>query len=118
MAARPNIGIVNAAQGLDLPWLPSWGCRSGPCPRLPAVNIWEYNWATRAAHLAGLSRFPARSEAASIDGASSQTFWKVTVPLLRPMLVFVVVTSVIGSFQISKRLPSPRRVGRSNAARS
>jgi multiple sugar transport system permease protein len=40
-------------------------------------------------------------EAASIDGASeNQMFWRVTIPLLRPVLVFVVVTSVIGSFQI------------------
>jgi len=27
-------------------------------------------------------------------------FWSITIPLLRPVLVFVLVTSVIGSFQI------------------
>jgi ABC-type sugar transport system permease subunit len=40
-------------------------------------------------------------EAAKIDGAGKwQRFWNVTLPLLRPTTLFVVVTSVIGSFQV------------------
>ena len=40
-------------------------------------------------------------EAATIDGSSEwTTFWRITLPLLRPVTVFVLVTSIIGSFQI------------------
>jgi ABC-type sugar transport system permease subunit len=40
-------------------------------------------------------------EAASIDGAGAiRRFLKVTLPLLNPTLLFVLVTDVIGSFQI------------------
>ncbi len=44
---------------------------------------------------------PGLYEAAQIDGASpSQTFWKITMPLIRPILSFVLVTSMIGGLQM------------------
>jgi multiple sugar transport system permease protein len=40
-------------------------------------------------------------EAASIDGANTrQKFFRITLPLLRPTLLFVVVTGTIGAFQV------------------
>ena len=40
-------------------------------------------------------------EAASIDGASSrQTFFKVTLPLLMPIIVYVLITAMIGGLQM------------------
>jgi ABC-type sugar transport system permease subunit len=40
-------------------------------------------------------------EAARIDGANPfQVFWNVTLPSMRHVVVFVVVTSVIGSYQL------------------
>ncbi|TFE22852.1 carbohydrate ABC transporter permease [Cohnella luojiensis] len=40
-------------------------------------------------------------ESAEIDGANAWTkFWKITVPLLKPVTFFVVVLGVIGSFQV------------------
>lgn len=40
-------------------------------------------------------------EAAEVDGATaSQIFWKVTLPLLRPILVYVMITSLIGGLQM------------------
>lgn len=40
-------------------------------------------------------------EAASIDGASStQTFFKVTLPLLTPILVYTIITALIGGLQM------------------
>lgn len=40
-------------------------------------------------------------EAARMDGAGAwRQFWTITVPLLRPTLLFLVVTSTIGSFQV------------------
>ncbi|TFC73573.1 sugar ABC transporter permease [Cryobacterium sp. TMS1-20-1] len=40
-------------------------------------------------------------EAATLDGAGRlRTFWSITVPLLRPVIIFVVITSTIGGLQI------------------
>ncbi len=40
-------------------------------------------------------------EAASVDGATStQVFFKITLPLLRPILIYVVITSLIGGLQM------------------
>lgn len=49
--------------------------------------------------LAGIQAIPEEvNEAARIDGANAwQTFWRITVPLLRPTLALVLVFSVAGS---------------------
>lgn len=40
-------------------------------------------------------------EAAEVDGATAgQIFWKVTMPLLRPIFIFVLITSLIGGLQM------------------
>ena len=40
-------------------------------------------------------------EAAEVDGATStQVFFKITLPLLRPILVYVIITSLIGCLQL------------------
>jgi multiple sugar transport system permease protein len=44
---------------------------------------------------------PALFEAAEVDGATStQVFWKITMPLLRPIMIYVLVTSLIGGLQM------------------
>ena len=52
--------------------------------------------------LAALQDIPATLyEAAAIDGASKwQQFWKITLPMLRPIILLVVVLGTIGTFQI------------------
>ena len=40
-------------------------------------------------------------EAAEVDGATAtQIFWKITLPILRPILLYVMVTSLIGGLQM------------------
>ncbi len=40
-------------------------------------------------------------EAAEVDGATStQVFYRITLPLLRPILVYVIITSLIGGLQL------------------
>ncbi len=40
-------------------------------------------------------------EAAEIDGCTShQMFWKITMPLIRPILIYVVITSMLGGLQM------------------
>lgn len=44
---------------------------------------------------------PGLYEAAEIDGASfSQMFWRITIPLIRPIMAYVMVTSLIGGLQM------------------
>lgn len=52
--------------------------------------------------LAALHDIPAQIyEAAEIDGATArQTFFNITIPLLRPVLLFIIVTSIIASFNL------------------
>ncbi len=40
-------------------------------------------------------------EAAEVDGATAnQVFWKITLPILKPILIYVMVTSLIGGLQM------------------
>ncbi len=44
---------------------------------------------------------PALFEAAEVDGATpNQVFFKITLPLLRPILIYVMITSLIGGLQM------------------
>jgi multiple sugar transport system permease protein len=44
---------------------------------------------------------PTLFEAAQVDGAKpTQIFWKITIPLLRPILVYTMITSLIGGLQM------------------
>jgi multiple sugar transport system permease protein len=99
----PLLGIVN--QWLDATPIgkqPFFGSEVQAIPTIALVNIWKHVGFNALLFYAGLQAIP-RSiyEAASIDGASeSRMFWRITLPLLRPVTVFVLVTSIIGSFQI------------------
>lgn len=44
---------------------------------------------------------PSLYESSQIDGATaSQTFWKITIPLIKPLLSYVLITSMIGGIQM------------------
>jgi cellobiose transport system permease protein len=63
---------------------------------------WRWTGYNSLIFLAGMQAIP-RSlyEAAAIDGASRmRQFWSVTVPLLRPTIVFVTIISTIGGLQL------------------
>lgn len=71
-------------------------------PTIAFINIWRHMGYTALLFYTGLQSIPEHLyEAARIEGSSEwRTFRSITLPLLRPVLVFVLVTSVIGSFQI------------------
>ena len=57
-------------------------------------------------------------EAAEVDGATStQVFFRITLPLLRPILVYVMVTSLIGGLQMYD-VPQILTKGQGNPART
>jgi len=66
------------------------------------TTVWWVTGYYLVVYLAGLQDIPRDLyEAAALDGASgARAFWAITLPLLRPVLLFVVVTHVIGSFQL------------------
>lgn len=71
-------------------------------PSIAGINIWRHMGYVALLFFAGLQTIPGNLyEASRIDGANPwQAFWRITLPLLRPVMAFVVITSVIGSFQI------------------
>ncbi len=99
----PGIGIVNEAlEAVGLPRQSFFGSVDQALPTIAGVNIWRYTGYTALLFLAGIQRIPKDLyEAGSIDGASeSRMFMNITLPLLRPVMTFVLVTSIVGSFQI------------------
>jgi multiple sugar transport system permease protein len=99
----PVLGLVNSL--LDMVGIdrqPFFGGVDQALITVAAVNIWRYTGLVAMLFLAGLQNIPRYLyEAAALEGASEwQMFWRITLPLLRPVMVFVLVTSVTGSFQI------------------
>ncbi len=66
------------------------------------IQWWQWFGYTTIIFMAGLSAIDDELyEAASIDGASSfQVFRLVTLPLLRPTMLYILITSLIGGLQI------------------
>ncbi|ELN2734831.1 carbohydrate ABC transporter permease [Pluralibacter gergoviae] len=77
-------------------WL---GDRSSALYALALIGVWKFAGYYMLFFLAGLQGIPASArEAAMMEGASgTQIFFKVTLPLLRPTLSFVVTTALIYS---------------------
>ncbi|MEM7111476.1 MAG: sugar ABC transporter permease [Chloroflexota bacterium] len=99
----PSLGIVNAViEGLGFEGLGFFGNLNQAMPTIAMVNVWRHVGYTALLIFAGLQTIPQSVyEAAAIDGATEwHAFWRITVPMLRPVLAFVLVTTVIGSFQI------------------
>ncbi|MEI2689363.1 MAG: sugar ABC transporter permease [Anaerolineae bacterium] len=116
----PTIGIINETlRALGLGTVPFLTIPKTAMPSIALINIWQWVGYTALLLFAGLQAIPGSVyEAASIDGASEgQMFWKVTVPLLRPVLVFVLVTSIIGSFQVFDSILITTRGGPVNATK-
>lgn len=66
------------------------------------LGIWKGIGWTMVMYLGGLASIPRELyEAAKVDGANRwQQFWRITLPLLRPTITFVLIMLVIGSFNV------------------
>jgi len=71
-------------------------------PLIAWINIWKWMGYNALVLYAGLQGIPKEiNEAAVIDGANGwKEFSRITLPMLRPVLAFILVTTVVGSFQI------------------
>jgi ABC-type sugar transport system permease subunit len=70
-------------------------------PSIVLVTVWQWTGYSMIIFLAGLQSInPELYEAARVDGAdTNDVFWKITMPLMRPVILFQVVTSIIGAMQ-------------------
>ena len=85
--------------------LPTYNWLGDPSVALKAImlmNIWSTAPFFMVIYLAALQEIPlAFYEAATIDGANKwDQFISITLPLLKPVTFFIVVMSVIGTFQL------------------
>lgn len=99
----PDYGIVNGV--LSKVGLPQLGFFASPHLALYTVvvmTVWGWVGFGALIFLAALQSIPQDLlEAAEIDGCSrSKTFWLIQVPLLRPVIGFMLVWLTINSFQL------------------
>jgi len=99
---QPDSGLVNTVLG----WVgingPDWlGSTTWSMPSLIAMGAWRNFGTAMIIFLAGLQSVPVMlHEAAAIDGASVwQRFRFITVPMLRPTMLFVTVTTGVSYLQ-------------------
>jgi len=98
-----NVGLANAAlRGLGFDPIIWLADQQTVLPALVIASVWQrFGW-FMILFLAGLQDIPGDvKEAAQLDGASAwQSFWHITVPLLKPVFAMVFILGVIGAFQV------------------
>lgn len=89
-----NMGLADEKGILDKGW---WSLGI-----IAFIQFWMWYGNTMIVLCAGILGInPSLYEAASVDGASSkQQFFKITLPLLKPILQYTLVTSAIGGLQM------------------
>jgi multiple sugar transport system permease protein len=116
-------GLLNA-------WLTDWGIAAEPVPWLQEqstilpvimfVSLWMSLGTSFLVFLAGLQTVPQELyEAARVDGIAGprQEIWHVTLPMMRPQLLFGAVMTIVASFSVFQvaiqlaGLPSPLYAG-------
>lgn len=102
--------MINKDYGIVMYWLRRIGINlpdllnstTWAMPTIILIGLWKnlgFKTIILVAGIQGIS--PDYYEAANLDGASaSQKFFRITIPLLMPTLTFVLVDSVISSFQV------------------
>ena len=94
-------GLVNTLTSyLGLPALDWLGSKALALPTVSLLAVWQFG-SSMVLFLVGLKQIPVSLyEAASIDGASKvHQFFKITLPMLTPTVLFNVIMQTIGAFQ-------------------
>ena len=95
----PTDGAIATLLGHSIEWLsdPSFAL-----PLVSAVVIWMNVGYNSLSFLAGLLAIPNEIHAAArTDGANAwQRFWRITLPMLRPTMFFVLVTGIVSTAQV------------------
>ncbi len=120
MMLDPILGLVNGF--LEVVGIGRQGFLASPDQAMvsvAAISTWRHTGLTALLFYAGLQAIPRHLyEAARLEGAGEWTmFRRITLPLLRPVLAFVLVTSLIGSFQVFDVIAVATAGGPSNSTR-
>jgi len=98
----PNFGLIKSLLGIIGLSSPRWmSDASWAMPGMIIVHIWRHAGFVAIIYIAGLQSIPRElKEAAIIDGAgAARRLVRVTLPLLTPITYFLLVTTVISTFQ-------------------
>lgn len=114
-----NLGYINSfveLVGLDKT---AYFGESTALPTIALINVWRHLGYTALLIFAGLLTIPRDVyEAAEVDGSGEwRTFFSVTLPLLRPVMVFVLILTITGSFQVFDTISVTTNGGPVNATR-
>jgi ABC-type sugar transport system permease subunit len=96
-------GMLNGLlDQVGLPQQPFLSSIDQALPSLIGIAVWQSIGYYMIIFLAGLQAIPADLyEAGRLDGANSwRLFWGITLPLLRPTLLFVVVVNTLNALQV------------------
>jgi len=98
-----NYGLINVLlMAVGLPRQPFLSSPDQALACIIAIAVYQNVGYYMIIYLAGLQGIPQDYyDAAAVDGASGmQSFWHVTLPLLRPVLLFILCTNTIGALQV------------------
>ncbi|EFL21716.1 MULTISPECIES: carbohydrate ABC transporter permease [Streptomyces] len=113
-----QLGIGNQILGaLGFGHIAFFGSKTWAIPTIALVNVWRHVGYTALLLFAGLQAIPKDMyEAGRIDGAGEwRMFWRISMPLLRPILALVLIMTVIGSFQVFDTVAVTTAGGPANA---
>ena len=110
---QPNGGALNTVlHSLGLPEQPFLNSPDQALWCITAMVVWQFLGSGVIIFLAGINDIPQHLfEAAKLDGAGfAQQVWHLILPLLRPVLYYQVIVSVIGTVQMFEQfylMPGP-----------
>jgi multiple sugar transport system permease protein len=99
----PNVGLLNSTLNMIGIRGPDWlGTSRWAMPAVVLVQVWFMSGYNMVIYLAGLQGIPeSLYESARLDGANRwHQFFRITLPMLSPTSFFLLITSIIGSFQV------------------
>lgn len=103
MLLSPNGGLINSLlHSIGISAQPFLSSPKQAMPTIMFISAWQGAGFQMMIFLAGLSNIPVdQYEAADIDGANKwQQFLYITLPGLKPVAVFVIITTIISAFKL------------------
>ncbi len=104
---EPSHGVLNVLlDGLGLPKIKWLYDTRYALLSIVIMSVWKFIGYNMVIYLAGLQGIPKDLyESASVDGAGAfRQFWNITLPMLKPVTFFLVVTGLINNFNVFEQI--------------